>query len=400
MLSLRRSNAFRIAFIPTQNAGVNYYRMAAWAFEMRKYKGVEAAMFAFQYGLNDPHPWQKDFLSNPAVRSHINSLCDVADIVIWHPVHYDFSFDFFLEMRQKHDKPFLVETDDNFIDVPPWNEAFHSFSPNSFNRKVAVNCMRAADGLIVSTPHLREIYTPFNENVHVIENSLDFRGDRKFIGWDKVSVRKHKGTRIGWIGGRSHFNDLMMVAPALHQVLQEHHDVTLCLVNSALKPSCAALGKPYPFEGLRNVHYADRSAPINRYAPFAASFGFDIGIAPLVDCNFNRSKSNLRWLEMSALHVPTVASDISHFKQTIGSGRDGFLVKDNDLNVWVQYLKALISMKGLREDVGRKAYERIKDDFNLKTNAAKYVRLLKSISEFDARASLDEADIPEMAEAI
>jgi glycosyltransferase involved in cell wall biosynthesis len=105
-----------------------------------------------------------------------------------------------------------------------------------------------------------------------------------------------------------------------------------------LPQSCKALGVKYPFEGLKNVHIADRGVPINRYAAFAASFGFDIGIAPLVDCNFNRSKSNLRWLEYSALKIPTVATDISHFRQTVRNGEDGFLIKNNDLDEWVTRL--------------------------------------------------------------
>src|SRR5688572_13861947 len=104
MLSLPRSRPFKVAFIPSQNAGVNYYRMAAWAFEMRKYRNVSAALFAFQYGMNETHPWQKDLMTNPAVRSGINALCELADVVVWHPVHFDFSFESFMDMRQKHDK--------------------------------------------------------------------------------------------------------------------------------------------------------------------------------------------------------------------------------------------------------------------------------------------------------
>lgn len=366
--------------IPTQNGGVNYYRMAAWAFEMRKYRNVEVALFAFQYGMNEPHPWQADLLTNQVVRQHIYSLCEMADVVIWHPVHYQHSLDLFMEMRAAHDKPFLVETDDNYIDVPHWNEGFHSYSPNSIYRKIAVESIRAADGLIVSTPHLKEIYGQFNETIEIVENSLDFKGDRKFVGWDTVSPRKHRGTRLGWIGGRSHFADLMMVAPVLRELLKKYPDVTLSLVNSAIKQSCQATGKAYPFEGLKNVQYADRSVAINRYAAFSASFGFDIGIAPLVDCNFNRSKSNLRWLEYSALKVPCVASNVGHFASTLKPGVDGYLVNGDE--GWFLALETLINDEGLRRRVGDTANKRVKRDFNVARNAAKYVRTLKTLANF------------------
>ena len=377
-----KKRPFRIAFIPTSNGGVNYTRMASWAFEMRGYRNVETVVFAFQYHMIHTHPWQKDIISMPEVREQIECLAKASDAMIWQPVFFDHTLNFFNEIRQKYGKHMFIETDDNYIDVPPWNEAHHSFSQVASHRYYATEAMSWSDGMFVTTPYLKDLYSKFNDNVHVIQNSLDFKGDRRFVGWDKVSVRKHKGIRIGWIGGRSHFEDLMMVAPALREILEAHRDVTLVLVNSAVKPSCQALGIKYPFEGLKNVHYADRSVTINRYAQFMASFGFDIGIAPLVDCNFNRAKSNLRWLEYSALGIPSVCTDISHFSQTVKQGIDGILVKDNDLQEWKNALELLIRNKTTREEIGRNAYKRVRADFNLKHNAPKYVRLLKGLSDF------------------
>lgn len=391
---LMNKNNFRIAMIPASTDGVNYYRLAAWAFQMRKYRHttVDLAWFRYQTDPSVLHTWQEDIdLMTPSgdvpgltigqyVRAAIDHFCEQADVVVWHPMYYEKSFDFFLEMQHKHQKPFVVEVDDNYVDVPTWNEAYHSFRNGSNFRRVSLDCMRNADALTVTTPHLGEVYSAVNENIYVIENSLDFKGDRKFVGWDNVSVRKHKGTRIGWIGGRAHFDDLMMVAPVLRDILKKNPDVTLVLINSAIKESCKLTRKEYPFEGLSNVHYADRSVPINRYASFAASFGFDIGIAPLVDCNFNRSKSNLRWLEYSALGIPTIATGISHFNQSIKSGQDGLLIQDNDLAKWKEALELLIADKTLREQLGRSAYKRVKKDFNVQKNAPKYLRLLKELS--------------------
>lgn len=390
------SKPFRIAMIPASTDGVNYYRLATWAFEMRKYRNTHVDLLWFKYEIDPsrPHPWQEDFrfaATEPSqkyqgysiaqeIQADIDRACELADVVVWHPMYYDWTLDFFLEMQHKHQKPFVMDVDDNYIDVPYWNEAFESFRSGQSFRRVALDSMRNSDALFVTTRHLGEVYAPINDNVYLIENSLDFKGDRKFVGWDNVSPRKYEGTRIGWIGGRAHFEDLMLVAPALRTVLEKHPDVTLSLVNSALRLSCEALKKPYPFEGLKNVHYADRSVPINRYAQFAASFGFDIGIAPLVDCNFNRSKSNLRWLEYSALKIPTVATDISHFRESIDPGISGLLVPENGLEGWANALEFLIEDKNVRETIGRAAYKKVKKDFNVARNAPNYLRLLKRIA--------------------
>ena len=82
------------------------------------------------------------------------------------------------------------------------------------------------------------------------------------------------------------------------------------------------------------------------------------------------------------MKIPTVATDISHFSQSIKDGQDGFLIKDNNLQEWQKRLEMLIEDQGLREEVGRQAYKRVKKDFNIKNNAPKYVRLLKKLSDF------------------
>lgn len=379
-----KPSKFRVAFIPNQNAGVNYLRMATWAFEMRKYRNVEAALYGFRYNMVLPHPWEYELRTDPTIRQRISDLCQIADVVVWHPLHYEHSVEFFNDLKVRFGKTFFVETDDNYVDVPPWNEAFHSYGPDGYHRKMAIESLCNADGLIVSTDHLLKTYSsdpfPFTTTAKVIENSLDFVGDRGFVGWDKVSVKPHKGIRIGWIGGRSHFNDLMMIAPVLRIILEKYrHKVSLVLVNSGLRLSCESLGVAYPFDNLPNVREVEHSVDINRYAPFAASFGFDIGLAPLVDCNFNRSKSNLRWLEYSAMKVPCIASDLNHFRETINHGKDGLLARENDLDDWLDHLERLILDDSFRRSLGQAAYNRVKKDFNVKNNAPKYLRFLKQV---------------------
>lgn len=402
---MQPSKKFRIAMIPSSTDGVNYYRLAAWAFEMRKYRNTIVDLLWFRYEVDPsrPHPWQEDMRrTDPSgdmpgltvgqyIRECIDRACELADVVIWHPMYYDWSFEFFLEMQHKHQKPFIVEVDDNYVDVPTWNEAYYGFRNGSPYRRIGLDCMRNADALMVTTPHLGETYGAVNDNIYVIENSLDFKGDRKFVGWDKVSIRKHKGVRLGWIGGRAHFDDLMMVAPVLREILIKNPDVTLCLVNSALQRSCELLKKPYPFEGLSNVHYADRSVAINRYAKFAASFGFDIGLAPLVDCNFNRSKSNLRWLEYSALGIPTIASDVGHFSKTVENWETGLLIPENDPEKWRSAIQLLIEERPIRERIGHDAYKRVKKDFNVAKNAPMYLRLLKKLANTTIEVEEPEA---------
>jgi glycosyltransferase involved in cell wall biosynthesis len=366
--------------IPTANAGVNYYRLASFAWEMRKFRNTEVALFGFQWKMNDPHPWQRDIVENRNVRNEIEHLCKVADVVVWQPLFYRHTLDFFMEMRAKYEKPFLVETDDNYLDVPTWNEAFQSFSPMSSVRQMSVESLKLADGLIVSTPFLGNLYGQFNRNWKCIPNSIDFKT------WGKLSIDRHRFIRIGWIGGRTHVKDLLMVAPAIKEVLNRH-----------LKYYADHAKVPYVFEDVKDqVYYTDGSAPINLYPRFMAHFKFDIGIAPLEDCNFNRAKSNLRWLEYSALKIPTVASDVGHFSETLRPGVDGVLIPENNLNEWVRSLDALVTQEHARRYYGQNAFRRVKADFNLRKTAAMYLKHLKDTAGYGMGISdlggIDEQD--------
>lgn len=387
---MRPSRKFRIAMIPTANAGVNYYRLASLAWEMRKHKNVEVAVFAFQWNMNEPHPWQQDICTNPTVQRQIENLCAMADVVVWQPCFYGHTVELMLDLRARFEKPFLVETDDNYIDVPTWNEAFHSYAPRSSVRQCAIDSMKLADGLIVSTKFLGELYSKFNPNYKVVPNSMDFKI------WDKLSIKKHKYTRIGWIGGRTHVRDLMIVAPAIKEVLKKHKDAWFYVVNSALKSYATHMGTDYIFKDCPNVYYTDSNAPINLYPRFMSHFKFDIGVAPLEDCNFNRAKSNLRWLEYSALKVPTIATKVGHFEETVNDGKDGLLVPNNDLTKWAESLDSLITDEDRRREIGRAAYKRVKTDFNLRKTASMYLKHLKEIAGYGMGVSdyggTDESD--------
>ena len=86
----------------------------------------------------------------------------------------------------------------------------------------------------------------------------------------------------------------------------------------------------------------------DKYYKKLQKIDFDIGVAPLIDNEFNRCKSNLRWLEWSALGVPTVASRVVPF-QCIRPNIDGYLAKNE--KEWYTNLRALIEIPKLRERI-------------------------------------------------
>lgn len=361
MESKPRSKTLRVAFISTTVSGVCYYRMCSFAWAMRKWPRTETVVWPFSYDTTIQNPWQVDILQMPEIRQNIDMLCERADVVVWQALDFQHSFEFWQEMRARHQKPFLMEIDDYVADVPIGNEAYEQYKPGSTRFRVCMDQMRQSDGLIVSTPYLAEMYKGMNANIHVVSNSIDLSQ------WKDLERKRGDRIRIGWIGGGTHGPDLEMISPAIQKVLEKYQDVWFYCIH----------GVPQVYKEMKKVYWTRKWAQINLYPKFMASYKFDIGIAPLLDNNFNRGKSNLRWLEYSALKIPTVASPLPDFDRVISHGQNGYLANSED--EWVMMLSKLIEDKNHRRSVGQSAHETIKRDFNVSKTAKEYLWLLREV---------------------
>lgn len=363
MESPKKSKTLKVAFISTTVSGVAYYRLCNFAWAMRKWPRVETVVWPFSFDTTIQNPWQFDMLSMPEIRQQINMLCERADVVVWQALDYPHSLEFWEEMRARHQKPFLMEIDDYVADVPIGNEAYEQYRPGSARFNVCMEQMRKSDGLIVSTPYLAEMYKDQNTNIHVVPNSIDFNE------WDDLERKRGDRIRIGWIGGGTHGPDLEMVAPVIEKILQKYKDVWFYCIH----------GVPQIYKNMKKVYWTRKWATINLYPKFMASYKFDIGIAPLIDNNFNRGKSNLRWLEYSALKVPTVASPLPDFTRVIKNKQNGCIATDE--KEWTNHLEELIEDKEYRKSVGENGYKTVKSKFNAATNAKEYLWLLREVAQ-------------------
>jgi glycosyltransferase involved in cell wall biosynthesis len=361
-LSRRKSKTFRVAFIGTTVSGVMKYRMGNFAWTMRKFPNVETVLWPYSAGTTMQNPWQVDMGSRPDVMQTIDHLCDMADVVVWQTLDFPHSWDLWQSMKLRHQKPFLMELDDYVSDIPPDHDAYEHYKGTRHH--IIMAQMTHSDGLIVSTPYLAEQYKGHNSNIFVVPNSIDFKE------WKTLWSRKHDRIRIGWIGGATHRKDLEMIAPALEKVLSKYYDQDVWFY--------CIHGCPEIFKKWDHVYHTTKWSNINLYPRFMNSFKFDIGIAPLEDNNFNRGKSNLRWLEYSALKIPSIVSPLPDFARVIEDGVTGFLAyTEKD---WVNRLSLLIEAEGLRRGMGEHAHKKIKEDFNVVKISRDYLHILKGFA--------------------
>lgn len=356
----------KTVWIPCLNSGVTYWRMYLPCLAGIRTRTIDGHLLWWQKGLNENHPWQHDVTSNvhrARILGEMEAAVRRADVTVMGMVHTNAGLTTMCGIRECYGKPVVVEADDNVLSCPTYNPASKYYNPDSTLRKIAIAQIREADAVVVSTPYLKQVYQEFNEHIYVIPNSIDFEL------WGKTQ-RNHKKGKIviGWVGGATHNDDLLIIRPAIDLLTRKYPQVEFAFGH----------GMHPDFKGLKGVKWYPEFARIDKYPKAVAKMGFDIGVAPLVDNAFNRAKSNLRWLEYSALGIPCVASNVGHFAETIKDGEDCLLC--NTADDFIKNLELLITNTARRKELSKAAYARVYADFNIDKTCAYYGEVLKEIS--------------------
>lgn len=370
------------------NAGVAYYRMYQFKEAMNRL-GLASVVMPF-YDPESEHQgeWQwyadKDYTLTGS-RGELVHLIKQSDVIVTQYVHTPQALALLEGLKATFQHPdvvkecgkkvFLAEIDDDMLDTPPWNAAFLQYGPNEQVRNTVIEFLKAMDGVICSTPFLASKYADVNPHTYVVPNGINL------AKWDKHKNEHAKGEiRIGWSGGASHEEDLRTIEAPIKELLAANKNVSFHIFH----------GCPEFFKNQSKITWHRDYAWIDKYPRALKRLKFDIGIAPLVDCDFNRGKSNLRKLEYGALSIPVVAADVGHFRETVKHGVDGFLYKTTD--EFKNYLQLLISDVKLRANMGMDNYSSIALNFNTNIIAEQYVKTLAKALRKGKTTDVDVAD--------
>ena len=206
--------------------------------------------------------------------------------------------------------------------------------------------LKAADAGLASTTCLAGAMAEAGSfPVHVVHNSLD--GHTLELAEQLLATRTSNNDGLSRIvygsGSNTHNHDFKQASPALLELLKAYPNLRLRLIGE--------LQLDREFD-----HFADQ---IERFQPrdyagyLALLAECQINLAPLEHGLFNDCKSNIKWLEASALAIPSVCSPRSEFKKAIVHGENGFLC--DGTRAWKDALRSLIEEAPLRQSMGAAA---------------------------------------------
>ena len=242
----------------------------------------------------------------------------------------------------------VYDLDDFLLALPEDHPEHAVYAPKS---AAVSRWLTEADEVWVSTEALRLRVAEINARARVVPNHLDEQL------WVKpVMTEAQSGSdgvvRLLYMGTQTHLADFELVKKALHRIKKEFPTgIEIYLIGITAN---ASSDKWYKIMAPPHTVGSNYPAFVNW---IINGQNFDIGITPLVDNEFNRCKSAIKFLDYSALGMVTVASDLGVYKP-IRQGENGFLVENSE-NAWYQTLKKLVTDSTLRRRLQRAAQSEV-----------------------------------------
>lgn len=263
---------------------------------------------------------------------------------------------------QRQGSKVIVETDDFIHGV--WlqkshlnKNAFTDDKLDSFEKAVDI-----ADGFITSTHSLAEMYGFLREDIFVCRNGIDTkRYDLEFPERDVFN--------IGWAGGTGHKEALDEWLPAIEQVMRENDNVGFIVIGGD-NETAKHTKELFPN---RVMHLP--FGTIENYPSMLTAF--DVSLAPSQDTPWYRAKSDLRWLESSAVGIPVIASGPTY--QNVEHELLEYV--DNDIESIYQSLNFYVNNPHLAKIDGSDAKIHVQENRDITVTVNDWIAALETVVE-------------------
>lgn len=255
--------------------------------------------------------------------------------------------------------------------------------------------LRRCDGFIVSNPLLKEAYGWMARRTFVFPNYMELEH------WVRPTKKNTSDrVRILWAGSTSHTGDLHWVKPIMAKILKKYPKVQFIYIGHGGVPTDDLYARfIYGEDIFEGLPYDQResllAAPPNVFPYILASIQADIAIAPLEKNDFNRYKTQCKYLEYAINGIPGVYSRwfytdvhdrrVSLRKDGATKRHIGFVADDSTGLVadteeeWIAAISLLVEDATLRVQIGEKAREEVLAKYDFAKHAHRWQEFVEMI---------------------
>jgi glycosyltransferase involved in cell wall biosynthesis len=256
----------------------------------------------------------------------------------------------FLEAACMRGIPVIYDLDDNLFEIP-LDTQLGVYHRDPQRQHLLSQYLRTASLVrVYSRPLLERVYG-ITSQVEEVVAPLD---------WDFIHTHKERqggdqnqDVKIVYVTSRSDDRLYAIFSEPLQRILNEFSGRVTMYFWGFFPPE---------FKGLPNVKFL---AFIPNYNVFLQQFSrwqFDIGLAPLFDDAFHRSKTNNKFREYGACGIAGIYSNVDVYSRCVENEQTG-LVVTNDPQAWYHALMKLVSDAALRQKIANSARKVVQQQY-------------------------------------
>lgn len=313
----------------------------------------------------------------------------------------------FFFFAERYECPVIIDLDDDYLAVKPDQPAWEYYRPGSPKRAIFGAVLSLVDAIFVSTQPLKDSYTKSLAEIYQTETPTFVLPNCSVTAdWPALPDRpKKERLKIGYAGSITHNSDLKMVFPAIFAVMKKYPHVDFEIFGALHMETFKQMTARFDPKLVDRVRLSGGGPTWHEFPPALVAKDWDIGICPLVDDSFTRSKSHIKWMEYTYAGIPSVASRVFPYFQpidgvpTIEHEKTGLLA--DSVDDWVMLLSRLIEDYSLRRTLAHNAYQAITEHWQYDQWAHKWAdalnhvlcnfqtRRIKMASSNDAKTTAD-----------
>jgi len=241
------------------------------------------------------------------------------------------------ELSKELNFKIIYEIDDIIFkeDIPDYNKFKFAFDDPNI-RKTSMEIMQMCDEITVTNKFMKEYYIEKtgNKNVTIIPNFIPKFWMDRFFNFNTIreNYQKYKSKpRIVYCGSGAHFD----VDNKVGQRDDFHHIIDTIRKTVDKFTWVFVGGFPLSLRDLvqtKKIEYWTWTSLVD-YPEYITKFNPTIFYAPLEDSNFNKAKSNLKFIESCAFGIPCICQDLCTYDSAFHKFKTG-----DDLVNKIEYL--------------------------------------------------------------
>ncbi|MBM4259324.1 MAG: glycosyltransferase family 4 protein [Deltaproteobacteria bacterium] len=283
-----------------------------------------------------------------------------------------------LDAARTWGKPFIYDIDDNLFELPSL------YQQDVF--QLHEQSIALLDEYLSAAALVRVYAAPMQERVQKL-NTQVVRVDGP-VDWNLVPsappVRDTRRVRIVYATSRVTQDDLASVfLEAIQKILAVYHDRVAFYCWGYHPPELRANA---------NVHFLKYVDNYDKFFRRFAHMGFDIGLAPLHDEVFYRSKTNNKFREYAACRIAGVYSDVDVYASCIEHGGTGLLV-ENTAQGWFEAIARLVDDAALRTRIQQQSYTYVRTHYSLEKTQQEWLAQIQQVLQLHRAQMKNEVTV-------